>query len=41
MCQSHFSEMSENGNEVNGVTSAVILSQGNSREIFPEVEPYL
>lgn len=41
MCESNFSEMSENGNEVSGVTSAVNLSPGNSREIFPEVEPYL
>lgn len=41
MCKSKFSEMSENGNEVNGVTSAVDLSQGSGREIFPEVEPYL
>jgi len=33
--------MSENGNEVLGVTSAVNLSQGSIRGMLPEVEPFL
>lgn len=41
MCQKHCSEMSENGSGFNEVTTAVNLSQGNSREVFPEVELYL
>lgn len=41
MCQRHYSEMSENGSGFNNVTTAANLSQGSSRKVFPEVEPYL